>query len=172
MSAIKMIKIAIIITIILLTYLIWYFRPQYVRLELVDKITNSSIDINIGKEGHNSEFHWWFIDSNELRASEQTMAPDFNSELVNSYPENLLTWGIDFDALGIDFNENNVILAFSREIKEMKFKKADNFPYQVVSTVRTLMSKDFEASTIYVYKISKYNVREDLRAYTETTVEK
>ena len=45
------------------------------------------------------------------------------------------------------------------------------FPYKVNSTVKTIMSKEFEPNTISVYKIPKYEVREDLRAYAETSVE-
>lgn len=168
------IKLILIVLIIFILFIIWYFRPQYVKMELITSISNSNININNEKSNFNSEFHWWFIDTKKnisLTASEQTMSPDMSKELVDSYPENLLNWGIDFNKLNIDSESNNVILAFSREIKEMKFKRADKFPYNTISTVKTVMSKEFNVNTIYIYKIPKYNVREDLRAYTETYIE-
>jgi hypothetical protein len=99
------------------------------------------------------------------------MSPGSNHELINLYPENLLSWGIDFDELGIDFSKNNVIIAFSREIKEMRFQRRSDFPYPLTPGVKTVMSKEFKANTVYVYKIPKYDVGENLIYRTNTFME-
>jgi len=166
-------KMILLMVVLVVMLLFLYLRPRYVKLELVASIQNSNIHVNEDKTDFHSELHWWFIDT----------YPDLNREGMISHvspePDMLITnveslseWGIDFEQVGINFDDSNVILAFSREIKEMKFNRGDDFPFESISTVKTQMSKEFEPNTIYVYKIPKYEVREDLRAYTETFVEK
>lgn len=171
----KVISTVIIATIMLLvSFGTWYFWPRYVKLELVGTIQNQNIKVNEGGTEFLTELHWWFIESypgSENHPKMGTLSPDSNRKQIGFNSESLENWGINFNALGIDFNKNNVIMSFSREIKELKFKRSDSFPYQVVSTVKTVMSKEFHPNTIYVYIIPKYEVREDLRAYTETSVE-
>lgn len=167
------IKLVLIIEVFAVLFLLWYFRPRYVKLELLATIQNDRINVNSDAKDFRSEMHWWFIDSYDdldTKLSEAYVSPDINRLINNS--ENLELWGINFDELGIDFNNNNVILAFSREIKEMKFKRAETFPYQSISTIKTIMAKKVEPNTIYIYMIPKYDVSEDLRAYTETSLEK
>ena len=166
-------KFDILIILIVLLVSLVYFWPRYVKLDLITTINNERITVNEENKDFNSELHWWFINSyvdSGSDISETYISP--KSDLLITNAENLKNWGVDFDELGIDFANSNVILAFSREIKEMKFKRADWFPFHSISTVKTIMSKEFEPNTIFVYKIPKYDVREDLRAYTETTVEK
>ena len=152
-----------------------YFKPSYVDLQLINSVKNLDFKINENKTDFHSELHWWFLDSkpnSNYIPQPDKISPDSKSEFTAGFIENLLKWGIDFDELGIDFEKNNVILSFSREIKEMKFNRANEFPYHKIQTVKTKMSKNFELNTIYVYLIPKYDVREDLRAYTETYLEK
>ena len=166
-------KVTIAMLLAIAVSLLWYFRPSYVKLELVACLQSPSIDVNEGKEDFRSELHWWFIDSYfdlETILFDGHVSPYSNAQINNL--KKLKNWGIDFDELGIDFDENNVILAFSREIKKMKFKRAYWFPYHTIGTVRTVMSKNFAPNTIYVYRIPKYDVREDERAFSETFLEK
>ena len=160
MNVIKIKIILLIVALIIILFIImmslYYFRPQYVDLQLLTFKKDPIININDGKTDFNSELHWWFIDSIPI---------DFNEIYLQK-------WGLNFDELGIDFDKNNIILSFSREIKEMKFNRAYWFPYHKIQTVKTKMSKNFEPNTIYVYIIPKYDVREDMRAYTETYLEK
>jgi len=171
---IKMIPKLILLTVVLIVLLLfWYFRPRYVKLELVTSIQSSNISVNDDKTDFRLELHWWFIDAYpdlNVKGMISHVSPEPDMLITNV--ESLNEWGVDFNKLGINFDESNVILAFSREIKEMKFNRGDVFPYKAISTVKTIMSKEFEPNTIYVYKIPKYEVREDLRAYTETSVEK
>lgn len=166
--------ILFIITILIATVLGLYFKPRYVELELVKSIHNSEISVNDGKNDFSSELHWWFIKNNPILENSVklgTVSPDLSNHLIIFVKENLKDWGIDFDEMGIDFDKNNIIIAFSREIKEMKFKRADWFPYHTVSAVKTIMSKRYNHNTIYVYKILKFDVCEDFRVYTDTTEE-
>jgi len=154
---------------------LYYFKPHYVDLQLLTFRQDPSININDDKTDFNSELHWWFLDaypdSNYIPQPDR-LSPDSKVEFTDGFINNLKIWGIDFDELGIDFDKNNVILSFSRKITEMKFNRTDSFPYKVISTVKTKMSKNFEPNTIYVYLIPKYDIREDVRAYTETYLEK
>lgn len=165
-------KLILLIVVLITLLLLWYFRPRYVKLELVTSIQGSNISVNADKTDFRSELHWWFIDEYpdlNIKGMISHVSPEPKILITNI--ENLREWGVDFDNLGINFDENNVILAFSREIKEMKFNRQDWFPYKSISTVKTIMSKEFEPNTIYVYKIPKYEVCENLKAYTETSVE-
>ena len=160
--------------VIMSLFFVWYFTSSYVKLELVLSLHETNFNANSGLDDFRSEIHWWFIDSNPNINIHRlgTVSPDSGKQANILSIESLKNWGIDFDKLGIDFNKNNVIITFSREIKEMKFKRADTFPFQSTSTVKTIMSKNFNPHSIYIYVIPKYDIREDLRAFTETTIEK
>ena len=139
----------IIITILIgITLVGIYLRKLYVDLELIAVVKNENISINNENKCFDSEWHWICIDSNDRFIKK----------------EDLESWGIDLESLGIDFYKNNVVLAFSREIKQMKFRKKDLFRYRSGYPVMTVMSKEFESNTIYVYKIPKYYVVDDVKA--------
>ncbi|MCL2351651.1 MAG: hypothetical protein FWC55_03860 [Firmicutes bacterium] len=183
MKLITKMSITVIVSVLIIfaLFLTWYFWPRYVQLELVACLQNQNIDVNDNREDFRSEFHWCFYNSNP------DLNPDSNkNSLINVSPagctsfdytlltnsDTLRNWGVNFDELGINFDKNNAVISFSRQINEMQFNRADWFPYRMVHTVKTIMSKKFDANAIYVYKILKYDVREDMRAYSETSVEK
>lgn len=149
---------------------IWYFRPQYVKLNLLAQISESKIDVNANATNFDLESHWCFVSDIGVYKNF-----DINDDAiaVEAYPtvENLQKWGIDFDELGINFNDNNVILSYCREIKEMEFIRANWFPYQITQKVRTIMSNTFIPDTIYIYVIPKYDIGVDLKARTNTCLE-
>lgn len=169
------VKLIIVVVIFLIFIVVCFFYPRYVKLELVNSIQNKDIVINEDCKDFNLEVHWCVIKSSpdsDYIFGFGEVAPDLRSQIVLANIEYFKDWGIDFDELGVDFERNNVVLAFSREITEMKFKRSDKFPYYTIPTVKTMMSKKFNANTIYVYKIPKYDIREEFKAYTETYVEK
>lgn len=168
---IKGVLIVVVIMIILIS--IYNYRAKYVELELVTSIKNENIDVNSGENEFLREVHWWFINpTSENLYHLGQVAPDLESQRIVSNPDNLKNWGIDFVELGIDIKKYNVILSFSREIKEMKFNRSNEFPFKPIFTVKTVMSKKTQPNTIYIYKIPKYIVRENLKTYTDTKVEK
>jgi hypothetical protein len=164
----------VILLIVLIIPLVIYFKPKYVELELVMSLHDSKFNLNDESNNFNSELHWWFIDSYSSMDLHKlsNIAPNSGGLAHNLNLENLKYWGVDFNTLGIDFNKNNIIISFSRKIEVMKFKRAEWFPYKRLSLVKTIMSKKMEPHAIYIYVIPKYEVGEDVRAYTETTVEK
>jgi hypothetical protein len=154
---------AILVLAAAMVALILYSWPRYVKLELAARLQNPSIDVNDGAADFDSETHWWFINrrpDSHLEVGGSEVSPNaYGHGFANL--ENLERWGVDFDEMGINFDENNVVLAFSRKIKKMRFQRTDWFPYCNTSAVRTMMAKEFEPDVIYVYRIPKHYVCED-----------
>jgi hypothetical protein len=164
---------AILVIAMAAAVLILYSWPHYVKLELAACLQNPSIDVNDGAADFDSEKHWWFIGrrpDSYLEVGDDEVSPNVDGHGFANL-ENLERWGVDFDEIGINFDENNAVLAFSRKIKKMKFDGEYWFPYCAASTVRTMMAKEFEPDVIYVYRIPKYVVAEDIRAPTEAYLE-
>lgn len=165
--------IAIIIIAIVAIAAVCIFKPIYVKLELVANIQNKNIDVNEATTDFRSEIHWWFIDAypdSDYMFRMGHISPAIG-DVYHPYSD-LKKWGIDFDELGIDFKENNVVLSFSREIVKMKFNRQDWFPYRHNSTVKTVMSKNYMQNTIYIYKIPKYEISLHPEAFSDAIVER
>ena len=150
---------------------LWCFKPICVELELVACIQNPSIDVNDGVTDFHSEVHWWFVDAlpnADYIPGLGDIDPAIGGKL-HPYFENIQQWGVGFDE--IDFSINNVVLSFSRGIAKMEVKKKQQFLFNKQSTVSTKMSKIYEPNTIYVYKMPKFKICMDAKAYTDATIE-
>jgi hypothetical protein len=62
-TIIKLLLFIVMLLLIIILLIKWYYRPRYVKLDLVFSNTNPNIGINDNKRDFESEFHWWFLDS-------------------------------------------------------------------------------------------------------------
>lgn len=144
----KLSIISIFIILVIFVLIKFYYKIIYVDLELVQFVNSKYISFNKNITEFDSELHWVCIDSTD-----------------DEFIEKFKFLGIDFKDLDIDFNKNNIVLSFSREIRYMKFRNKDFinilFGDKYKYPVTTKMSKDYTSNNIYIYKIPKYYIAED-----------